>query len=130
MLHNLKSPVSQPQRGRLALIELRLRFIGEIRRQDLASRFGIKSAAATRDLALYKELAPDNIIYDSKSKTYITGSAFHPAFEFPPERVLSWLSQGFGDRQPGRLKSWIASDVPARITLPDLNTLACISRAM
>ena len=130
MLHNLEGPVSQPQRDRLAFIELRLRFIGEIRRQDLASRFGIKSAAATRDLALYKELAPDNIIYDSKSKTYITGSAFHPAFEFPPERVLSWLSQGFGDGQPGRLKSWIASDLPARITLPDLNTLACVTRAI
>ena len=51
----------QPQRNRLAFVELRVRFIGDIRRQDLVSRFGIQSAAATRDLAIYKELAPGNI---------------------------------------------------------------------
>ncbi|MDG4065097.1 WYL domain-containing protein, partial [Pseudomonas aeruginosa] len=44
--------LTQPQRDRLAFVELRIRFIGEIRRQDLVSRFGIQSAAATRDLAL------------------------------------------------------------------------------
>ena len=49
--------LTQPQRDRLAFVELRVRFIGEIRRQDLVTRFGIQSAAASRDLALYKELA-------------------------------------------------------------------------
>jgi hypothetical protein len=63
--------LTQPQRDRLAFVELRVRFIGEIRRQDLVSRFGIQSAAATRDLALYKELAPGNIDYDSKGKSYV-----------------------------------------------------------
>ena len=54
-----------------SFVELRVRFIGEIRRQDLVSRFGIQSAAATRDLALYKELAAGNIDYDSKGKSYV-----------------------------------------------------------
>jgi hypothetical protein len=49
--------LSQAQRDRLAFIEMRLRFFGEIRRQDLVERFDIQSAAATRDLALYKDLA-------------------------------------------------------------------------
>ena len=62
--------LTQPQRDRLAFVELRVRVIGEIRRQDLVSRVGIQSAAASRDLALYKELAPGNIDYDSKAKTY------------------------------------------------------------
>jgi hypothetical protein len=62
--------LTQPQRDRLAFVELRVRFIGEIRRQDLVTRFGIQSAAASRDLALYKELAPGNIDYDSKAKSY------------------------------------------------------------
>jgi hypothetical protein len=65
--------LTQPQRDRLAFVELRVRFIGEIRRQDLVSRFGIQSAAATRDLALYKDLAPGNIDYDSKGKSYVLG---------------------------------------------------------
>jgi hypothetical protein len=46
--------LTQSQRDRLAFIELRLRFIGEIRRQDLVARFGIQAAAATRDIAQYK----------------------------------------------------------------------------
>jgi hypothetical protein len=66
--------LTQPQRDRLAFIELRVRFIGEIRRNDLVLRFGIQSAAATRDLALYKELAPNNIDYDSKGKSYEAGA--------------------------------------------------------
>ena len=37
--------LTQPQRDRLAFVELRVRFIGEIRRQDLVTRFGIQSAA-------------------------------------------------------------------------------------
>ena len=44
--------LTQTQRDRLAFIEMMVRFLGEIRRQDLVSRFGIQSAAATRDLAL------------------------------------------------------------------------------
>jgi hypothetical protein len=48
--------LTQPQRDRLAFMDLRVRFIGAIRPQDVVSRFGIKPASATRDLALY--LAP------------------------------------------------------------------------
>ena len=70
--------LTQSQRDRLAFIELRLRFIGEIRRQDLVNRFGIQVAAATRDIALYKEVAPRNIDYDSKGKLYVRGEWFRP----------------------------------------------------
>ncbi len=38
--------LTQPQRDRLAFIELRLRFLGEIRRQDLVARFSIQSACS------------------------------------------------------------------------------------
>lgn len=122
--------LSQPQRDRLAFVELRVRFIGDIRRQDLVSRFGIQSAAASRDLALYKDLAPGNIDYDSKAKTYVLGSDFRAVFDFPPERVLSWLSQGFGDGEPMRLKTWVACESPSRLTSPDLDVLACVTRAI
>jgi hypothetical protein len=122
--------LTQPQRDRLAFVELRVRFVGEIRRQDLVSRFGIQSAAATRDLALYKDLAPGNIDYDAKGKSYVLGADFQPIFDFPPERVLSWLTQGFGDGEPMLLKVWVASERPSRLTHPDLNVLATVTRAM
>lgn len=122
--------LTQPQRDRLAFIELRVRFVGEIRRQDLVTRFGIQSAAATRDLALYKELSPGNIDYDPKGKAYVLGPDFRPIFDFPPERVLSWLTQGFGDGEPMRLKAWVASESPSRLTHPDLDVLASVTRAI
>lgn len=122
--------LTQPQRDRLAFVELRVRFIGDIRRQDLVSRFGIQSAAATRDLAIYKELAPGNIDYDTKAKCYVLGEDFKPLFDFPPERVLAWLTQGFGDGEPFQLKAWVASEIPSRLTHPDLDVLACVTRAI
>ena len=122
--------LTQPQRDRLAFVELRVRFIGEIRRQALVTRFGIQSAAASRDLALYKDLAPGNIDYDAKGKSYVLGPDFRPVFDFPPERVLSWLTQGFGDGEPMRLKAWVASESPSRLTHPDLDVLASVTRAI
>jgi predicted DNA-binding transcriptional regulator YafY len=122
--------LSQPQRDRLAFIELRLRFTGGIRRQDLVLRFGTQSAAATRDLALYAEMAPGNIEYDPKGKSYILGTVFRAIFDFSTGRVLSCLSQGFGDGEPTRLNAWTPSESPSRLAHPDLDVLASVTRAM
>lgn len=130
MLNQRLLEYSQPQRDRLAFIELRIRFVGEIRRQDLVARFDIKSAAASRDVALYKELAPGNIDYDGKGKSYVLGANFQPIFIFTPDRVLSWLTQGFGDGEPQQFKAWVLSESPSRLTFPDLDILASITRAI
>ncbi len=50
--------LSQAQQERLFHIDFKLRFLGAVNRNDLVNRFGIKAAAATRDISLYKELAP------------------------------------------------------------------------
>ena len=52
------------------------------------------------------------------------------SFDFPPERVLSWLTQGFGDGEPVRIKAWVASESPSRLTHPDLDVLASVTRAI
>ena len=96
----------------------------------MVSRFGIQSAAATRDLALYKDLAPGNIDYDPSAKSYVLGKNFQPIFSFPPERVLSWLTQGFGDGEPMKIKAWVSSEIPSRLTHPDLDVLASVTRAI
>lgn len=130
MPNDLRANLTKTQRDRLSFVELRVHFIGEIRRQDLVTRFGIQSAAATRDLALYKEIGSGNIDYDSKGKSYVIGNDFQPVFDFPPERVLAWLSQGFGDGEPAKLKAWIASDIPSRLSQPELATLGFVTRAI
>ena len=122
--------LSVPQRDRLAFLELLLCFMGEFQRHDLVTRFGIQSAAATRDISLYKSLRPGNLEYDTKAKTYQLGQDFKPLFQFPPERVLSWITQNFGDGEPGPLQSWLATDIPTRLTQPALDTLSVVTRAI
>ncbi|QKS27503.1 MAG: WYL domain-containing protein [Candidatus Accumulibacter similis] len=122
--------MTQPQRDRLAFIELRLRFIGEIRRQDLVTRFGIQAAAATRDIGQYKELAPRNIDYDRKGKVYVRAAWFRAVFDFSAERVLTWVSQGFGDGEPLRLKSLVACEGSSLATKIDLEVLSALTRAI
>lgn len=56
------------------------------------------------------------------------GPNFQPVFDFRPERVLSWLTQGFGDGEPMLLKTWAASESPSRLTHPDLNAPASVTR--
>ncbi len=68
--------LSHAQRERLAYVDFRLYFFGEIGRPDLIERFGVAPAGATRDLALYREIATQNITFDgtkaSKSLLHIS----------------------------------------------------------
>ena len=85
---------------RLSFIEARLFFLGELRRADVARRFSRASIQASRELALNKELAPDNMVYDFRAKTYLPGKNFRPIFSRTPERVMYWLRSGLGDGLP------------------------------
>ena len=122
--------LSQSQRDRLVFVELRLRFIGEIHRQDLVDRFGIQSASASRDLALYKDIAPHNIEYDAKAKVHVMGAGFKSMFNFSADRVLAWLTRGFGDGEPTPDKALLLSDNPTRLTHPDLDVLSEVTRSI
>ncbi|TYC60886.1 WYL domain-containing transcriptional regulator [Zoogloea oleivorans] len=119
-----------PQKDRLKHIELRLRFLGEVRRPDLMQRFGIQSAAASRDLALYKELAPNNIDYESRGKRYLLGAEFAPLFQTPSSQVLSWLGEQLGDATAPSSDALLPCLAPSRLSSPGLDVLACITRAI
>ena len=120
----------QAQRDRLKHIELRLRFLGEVRRADLMARFGIQSAAASRDLALYKELAPFNAEFDQRSKLYVLGQRFAPLFEAQADQALSWLVEQVGDVVAPTAESLLPCSMPARLTTPKLDVLAAVTRAI
>ena len=80
--HKALSELSQAQRERLSHIDFRLMYLGVMQRSDLIQRFGMKEAAATRDIALYRKLAPDNLIYDTKERAYFYNEDFVPLFEY------------------------------------------------
>ncbi len=122
--------LSQPQRDRLAFLDLRLQYVGEVGRQDLVARFGIQSAAASRDLAEYRAFAPRNLEYDSKGKVYRRADRFRPLFDFAAERVLTWLSEGYGDGEPIRWKGVVPQEGTALPGQLDLEMLSVLTRAI
>lgn len=122
--------VSQAQLERLAFIEFRLYFLGDVRRQDLMEHFNIASAAATRDFTAYKEQCPNNISFDSRRKIYILGSAFQAVFPHKVERVLSMLSQGFGAGLSHTDELLLPCELPVLFSRPALDILAPVTRAI
>lgn len=122
--------LSQSQRERLAFLELRAFFAGELRRGDIETRFGIKPAAASRDLSIYRDMAPGNLDYDATSRRYRPATSFEPIFEFHRERVLAWLLQGFGDGLELGLKQVAPCEGPGQLVQPDMAVLGVITRAM
>ena len=122
--------ISRPQQERLSHIDFRAWFIGQVGRGDIVARFGMGEAAATRDLALYRELAPENLTYCAKTKTYLASPSFKPIYSHKPEQVLSALAQGFGEEFIGDNHPVLACETPARLNQPDLATLAQLTRAI
>lgn len=122
--------LTQNQKERLAFIEFRAYFLGEVRRTDVTTRFGVATAAATRDIALYRSLTDGNIVLDPKTKAYVVGDRFSPIFKHPVDRVLSALSQGFGEGIGGQSKPLVPCEVPNSLNSPNIAVLAPITQAI
>ena len=122
--------LTKTQRERLSHIDFKLYFIGELRRADVADRFGTGPAAATRDIALYREIAPENLELDNSAKVYRPTESFEPLFEHNPQRVLTALSLGFGEGLGDSLAPMVRSEIPTALSLPKLSVLAPITRAI
>ena len=93
------SPDSQPkpsprwgQDRRLAFIDFRLRWDGRLNRSDLTDFFGISVPQASLDIARYTELAPQNLIYDRRSRVYQATADFQPLYTAThPQQYLNEL---------------------------------------
>ncbi len=122
--------MNSAQRKRLAHIDFRVNYLGSIGRSDLTDRYGIKEAAATRDIAEYRKLAPDNLSYDGVSKKYVRAEGFKPAFDFTSNQVLTALFQGLGEDFVGVHKQFIPCESPAQLQKPSIEVISEISRAI
>ncbi len=125
--------LTKTQRERLSHIDFKLYFLGELRRADVVDRFGTGPAAATRDIALYREIASENLELDS-DKVYRPTLAFTPLFEHSPQRVLTALSQGYGEGagelMGDELHPMLRCETPNALSLPRASVLAPITRAI
>lgn len=67
-------------RRRLEFIDFRLLWERRINRADLEEFFGISTPQASADLKAYRQLAPDNLAYDSSERAYVAQDGFQPVF--------------------------------------------------
>lgn len=126
----LLDELPQAQRERLSHIDFKLYFLGELRRADVVGRFGTGPAAATRDIAQYREIAPENLVLDNVYKVYRPTESFVPLFDHSPQRVLTALSHGFGEGVGDSLKSMVRCEFPTALNQPKMSVLAPITRAI
>jgi predicted DNA-binding transcriptional regulator YafY len=106
---------------RLEFIEFRLFWDGSINRADIIDRFGVSTPQASADLTQYREMAPENIHYDSSAKRYMPAAKFRPQILKPnAERYLAQL-RAVSDNVIAALDTWIGE-------LPDVGVLPMPAR--
>jgi hypothetical protein len=70
--------------NRLKFIDFTLYWEGQINRKVIMDKFNISIPQASKDLASYKELAPENLDYGLSEKKYFASPVFRPVF-FEPD---------------------------------------------
>lgn len=102
---------------RLEFIDFRLFWEGWINRADIMDHFGISIPQASKDLSLYEEKAPGNLVYDKSEKRYLASPEFKPVFLQPEaDRFLAQL-RSVSDHLLTSDESWL-SQVPSHDAMP------------
>jgi len=106
---------------RLEFIEFRLFWEGHVNRGDLMDAFGVSVNQASTDLNRYIAMAPDNMVYDKSSRTYIRSSGFAARFLEPDASLylskLRSVADGIVDRSDtwiGKFPSYDCAPTPVR----------------
>lgn len=122
-------------RQRLQYIEIMAYYTGVITRSDVARAFGISDAAATKDLKLYGDLAPDNLNYRHNVFGFVPGESFEPQFaNLSPAEVLPMIAANLAAVSVPYGEEAIygipVDTLPLPNRLPDRAVLAQIIRAI
>lgn len=122
--------LSFAQKQRLSFIDFSLLFKGAVSRKELTAKFEMGMANATRDLAVYKELAPSNIEFDQKERTYFQAKTFKPLFNYDARQTMAKLSNKISDGFDGVLEIPFPVDAPYQLNVPDIFIVAKIVQAI
>jgi hypothetical protein len=94
---------------RLEFIEFRLYWEGGINRADIMEQFGVSVPQASKDLSLYEEKAPGNLVYDKSEKRYLAAERFRAVFLKPDaDRYLTQL-RTIADRTVTSQETWLST---------------------
>lgn len=130
-----KNQIKWATRQRLQFIEVMAYYTGVITRSDIAKTFGISDAAATKDLKLYNDLLPTNLIYRHSVFGFVPSESFQEKFaDLSPEQVLPIIARNLAviGNPSGHEKIYgINVDrLPLPVRLPAKSVLAQLIRAL
>ncbi|MGK0269838.1 MAG: hypothetical protein ACI88H_000471 [Cocleimonas sp.] len=74
------SKLSFTQTAQIKFIEREILLLGKTSRHAIVEHFDCSTASATRILAKYREIAPNNIVLVHEDKSYVATSTFKPMF--------------------------------------------------
>jgi len=94
---------------RLEFIEFRLFWEGGINRADIIEQFGVSVPQASKDLTLYEEKAPGNLLYDKSAKLYCAAKDFKPVFMEPKADAYLAQLETSSSRDDGSSEVWLAT---------------------
>lgn len=122
--------VSYVQKQRLAYIDFLLMFRGYFSRSDLTMKFEMGMANATRDIALYKELAPKNMELENSTKQYLQTKTFKPLFKHDAKKTLIKLANDITDGFDAIGDISFPIDAPSQLNIPDIFIVAKLVQAI
>lgn len=127
--------IKRNTRQRMQYIEIMAFYTGVVTRSDVAKSFGISDPAATKDLKLYSELAPDNLIYRHQVFGFIPTDNFQAMFaDLSPEVVLPMIASNLAvvaePIEELSIYSIPVESLPLPVRLPSKKVLAPIVRAL
>lgn len=118
------------QRQRLAYIDFCLLFRGHLTRYDLLNKFEVGLSAGSRDFTLYKELAPQNLVYDATRKAYLQSGKFTPLFEHDARKTLTKLAHDISDGFDAVGDIHFPVEAPSQLNVPDIFIVARLVQAI
>lgn len=122
--------ISFSQKQRLAFIDFLLMFKGSFSRSDLTTKFEMGMANATRDIALYRELAPNNSEFDNKAKYYFQTKQFKPLFQLDARKTLVKLANNITDGFDAIGDINFPVEAPSQLNVPDIYIVARLVQAI
>lgn len=118
------------QKQRLSYIDFKLLFVGAVSRSEIVQHFELGLSAATRDINLYKEYAPDNMRYDTVEKKYFIEPKFVPLFDHDPRKTLVKLAHQITDGFDAISDTQFPVEAPSQLNVPDIFVVARLSQAI
>jgi len=128
MKTNSLDSIKYAQKERLEYIDFSLAFYGLVTRTELVKAFEYGLANGTRDLALYKELAFENMQLEQSSKKYYRTNKFKAIFEHSSIQALQSFSLGNIPQELSHVTSININDVKCH--QPNIEILSVITRAI